>query len=212
MREFLFWGELSLYHRWIFKMTLFEAFMVPLARAPLNKLWHLVQYAFNVSQLHRDHNRNWEEKKTQLVWDVHWPVSCQDPLFQWPLLPRPHGFVFSTCLRTANGPLCPSRVMQTMPLVHSLSYELILSCAWASCWRHVPITPNSHIRELHRESKRIRLTATCAVSVEVKACLFIPTNTKTQISLCLKGKLLLFPAELWNKNNISSKYIALTTI
>lgn len=50
------------------------------------------------------------------------------------------------------------------------------------------------------------------VSVEVKACLFIPTNTKTQDSLCLRGKLLLFPAELWNKNNIPSEYIALTTI
>lgn len=63
------------------------------------------------------------------------PGSSLPVAFQWPLLARPHGFVFSTCLRTGNGPLCPttrvcchvtSESCKPCPIVPSLSYELDL--------------------------------------------------------------------------------------
>lgn len=83
MRTFLFWGELTLNHRWIFKMTLFKTFIVPLARAPLNKLLASCPVCFQrfsiaLGSKPKDH----PTKKKQLVWEFHWPMSCQDPLAQ----------------------------------------------------------------------------------------------------------------------------------
>lgn len=101
MRTFLFWGELTLNHRWIFKMTLFKTFMVPLARAPLNKLLASCPVCFQrfsiaLGSKPKDH----PTKKTACLGIplAHvLPGSSRPVAFQWPLSARPHTFGFSTC-------------------------------------------------------------------------------------------------------------------